>query len=147
MTSTPIPRRLSPGLITHRLRGWQPPILTVNDASTGAQPFDGTPWEDNPVNAIAYFFGGKNAQGGSKISSNLNCGTLSSANACSDPTAFLCGTTDIPALDLLLTSFSNIHNFYNTMYESLDSVESDLSLLIEDVSLAWICATHPSKDW
>lgn len=107
--------------------------FNVNPA-TGATPFSGTPWKDNPIDAIAYYFAGENSKGGTKISTDLACGTMSSSNGCSDPQSFVCGTTDYPALDLLLTSFVNIHNFYNTMYESLDGVESDLTLIIESVS-------------
>ncbi|KAH7384745.1 glycosyl hydrolase family 71-domain-containing protein [Cadophora sp. MPI-SDFR-AT-0126] len=102
--------------------------------ATGAQPFTGTPWLNNPVEAVAYFFAGKNSAGGSKISSDLNCGVLSSSNGCSDLQSFVCGTTDIPALDLLLTSFVNVHNFSHTMYEALDSVQNGLDSIIENVA-------------
>jgi hypothetical protein len=103
--------------------------------ATGAQPFDGTPWENNPIEAIAYFFSGENDKGGTKVSArDLDCEILGEGGGCSDPQSFKCGTTDYAALDFLLTSFVNIHNFYNTMYQSLTDVQADLTLKIEEIA-------------
>ncbi|PVH85913.1 hypothetical protein DL98DRAFT_22708 [Cadophora sp. DSE1049] len=50
--------------------------------------------------------------------------------------------SDIPALDLLLTSFVNVHNFYNTMYEALDSVQNGLDSIIENVGCHHLRASY-----
>lgn len=105
-----------------------------NDFSTAGDPWKDQYFKNNPLEAVTYFWAGENAKGGRAISQRLNCHLLTAAGACSNPLNFACGTTRYPALDLLLQSASNMHNYYSTMMAAYQDSQMDLQAKVKRVA-------------
>ncbi|KAF4944751.1 hypothetical protein FGADI_12471 [Fusarium gaditjirri] len=91
-----------------------------NEVAIGGNTmFYGSPFQDQYIRSIAYFFGGRDSNGGNRAADNYDCDIIG-ANACTNP--FTCGTTQYPGMDLVFASFSNLHNFITNMYFSIDGL-------------------------
>ncbi|KAM5358880.1 hypothetical protein ACJZ2D_014902 [Fusarium nematophilum] len=96
-----------------------------NEVAIGGNPmFLGTPFYNQYIRSVAYFFGGRDSKGANRAADNYDCDIIGT-NACTNP--FKCGTTQYPGMDLLFASFSNLHNFITNMYLSVDGVAASAS--------------------
>lgn len=118
----------------NRTRTWFGNFNDFSDSSNPTHPWYNTPFRNNAPEAIVYFFAGQNDKGGNRITQTLNCGLLTSGGACSNPNDYVCGTTQYPALDLMLTSFVNMHNFYKTLYDAYKDSQLDLVTKVTSVA-------------
>ncbi|RSM15830.1 hypothetical protein CDV31_004772 [Fusarium ambrosium] len=93
-----------------------------NEVAIGGNTmFYGSPFQDQYIRSIAYFYGGRDSNGANRAADNYDCDIIGT-NACTNP--FKCGTTQYPGMDLVFASFSNLHNFITNMYLSIDGIAS-----------------------
>ncbi|RYC93703.1 hypothetical protein BFJ63_vAg3341 [Fusarium oxysporum f. sp. narcissi] len=103
-----------------------------NEVAVGGNTmFYGTPFQDQYIRSIAYFYGGRDANGGNRAADNYDCDIIG-ANACTNP--FKCGTTQYPGMDLVFASFSNLHNFITNMYLSIDGISASAAANADSIA-------------
>ncbi|EXK78807.1 hypothetical protein FOQG_16536 [Fusarium oxysporum f. sp. raphani 54005] len=103
-----------------------------NEVAIGGNTmFYGTPFQDQYIRSIAYFYGGRDANGGNRAADNYDCDIIG-ANACTNP--FKCGTTQYPGMDLVFASFSNLHNFITNMYLSIDGISASAAANADSIA-------------